>query len=83
MPAYTYLCENCQYRFDTYHSMTEELHDCVNCNSQQTLKRVPQLLTSYSRQKNERDMAGERVQKAIEDNRQILLDQKEKLRRER
>lgn len=83
MPAYTYLCENCEHKFDTVHSMTEELHNCENCNSQNTLKRVPQLLTSYSRQKSEREMAGERVQKAIEDNRKILLDQKESLKRDR
>lgn len=83
MPAYVYECRDCQKQFETVHSMTEELHNCEHCNGVDTLKRVPQLLTSYSKQKSERDLAGERVKRAIEDNRQILLDQKEALKRER
>lgn len=82
MPAYTYLCEKCEYKFDTFHSMSEELHDCEQCNSAHTLKRVPQLLTSYSKQKSEREMAGERVNKAIEDNRKLLLEQKQNINRD-
>ena len=83
MPLYTYECNVCNHKFDTVHSMSESLCNCENCNGVETLKRLPQLLTSYTKQKTERDMAGERVQKAIEDNRKILLDQKEGLKRER
>lgn len=82
MPLYTYKCEKCEHKFDTIHSITEELHNCENCNGNDTLKKVPQLLTSYSKQKSERDLAGERVRKAIEDNRKLLLDQKEQINRE-
>ncbi len=82
MPAYTYECEKCQHRFETVHSITEQLHDCERCNEKETLKRLPQLLTSYSKQKNERDLAGERVRRAIEDNRKLLLDQKQAISRE-
>lgn len=74
MPAYLYECERCEYRFETFHSMNDELHDCEKCSSSDTLKKIPQLLTSYSRQKSDRQVAGERVEKAIEDNRKILLD---------
>jgi len=83
MPLYTYECGTCNHKFDTVHSISESLHNCENCNGIETLKRVPQLLTSYTKQKTERDMAGERVQRVIEDNRKILLDQKEGLKRER
>ena len=82
MPAYTYKCEVCENEFDTFHSITEELHNCDKCNNENSLKRVPQLLTSYSKQKSERDLAGERVRKAIEDNRKLLLDQKQSINRE-
>jgi putative FmdB family regulatory protein len=82
MPLYTYKCESCEHKFDTVHSITEELHNCENCNKENSLKRIPQLLTSYSKQKSERDLAGERVRKAIEDNRKLLLDQKEHINRE-
>ena len=51
MPAYTYKCEVCENEFDTFHSITEELHNCDKCNNENSLKRVPQLLTSYSKQR--------------------------------
>jgi hypothetical protein len=62
------------------HSITEQLHDCESCNGKDTLEKVPSLLTSYNKQKNERDIAGERVEKAIEDNRKLLLDHQSELK---
>jgi len=82
MPSYTYECEKCNNEFDSVHSITEQLHNCDRCGGTDTLKRKPQLLTSYSRQKTERDLAGERVNKAIEDNRKLLLDQKQAINRD-
>lgn len=79
MPSYTYECKECQYKFDTFHSMNETLKNCEKCGGQEVLERVPQLLTSYSKQKNERQMAGERVESFIEDTRKILLDSKKEL----
>ena len=62
------------------HSITEQLHDCEHCNGKDTLEKIPSLLTSYNRQKGERDFAGERVEKAIEDNRKLLLDHQSELK---
>jgi hypothetical protein len=62
------------------HSITEQLHDCEHCSGKDTLEKIPSLLTSYSRQKNDRDLAGERVEKAIEENRKLLLDHQQELR---
>ncbi len=80
MPAYTYECRECQYKFDTVHSMNESLKNCEKCGGTETLSRLPQLLTSYTRQKNERQIAGERVENFIEDTRKILLDSKNELK---
>jgi len=63
------------------HSITEQLHDCEHCSGKDTLEKVPSLLTSYNKQKSDRDLAGERVEKAIEDNRKLLLDQQEALKK--
>jgi putative FmdB family regulatory protein len=79
MPAYFYGCQECNYEFESFHSMNEQLHNCEKCGGLETLKRIPQLLTAYSKQKTDRDFAGERVQKAIEDNRKLLLDSKKEL----
>lgn len=80
MPMYLYRCKFCEKDFKTMHSITEQLHDCEYCNGKDTLEKVPSLLTSYNRQKNERDLAGERVEKAIEDNRKLLLDHQSELK---
>ncbi len=82
MPLYLYECKECEYRFETFHSMSDELYDCEKCNVKNTLKKVPQILNSYSKQKSDRDLAGERVNKAIEDNRKLLLDQKQNINRD-
>jgi putative FmdB family regulatory protein len=82
MPSYTYQCEKCSNEFESVHSITEQLHNCDRCGGVETLKRVPQLLTSYTKQKSDRDLAGERVNKAIEDNRKLLLDQKQHINRD-
>lgn len=82
MPLYLYECTKCENRFESFHSISEELHNCDKCSSSDSLKKIPQLLTSYSKQKSEKDMAGERVNKAIEDNRKLLLDQKQNINRE-
>jgi len=82
MPFYTYECASCNNQFESVHSITEQLHNCDRCGGTDTLKRVPQLLTSYSKQKSEKDLAGERVNKAIEDNRKLLLDHKHQIDRE-
>jgi putative FmdB family regulatory protein len=81
MPMYEYKCKFCEKKFKTMHSITEQLHDCEHCNGKDTLEKVPSLLTSYNKQKSERDLAGERVEKAIEDNRKLLLDQQEALKK--
>ena len=80
MPAYTYKCKECEYQFDTFHSITENLNNCDKCGKLETLERLPQLLTSYSSQRKERSMAGERVEKFIEDSRRLLLDSKQELK---
>jgi putative FmdB family regulatory protein len=82
MPFYSYECSSCNNQFESVHSITEQLHNCDRCGGTDTLKRVPQLLTSYSKQKSEKDLAGERVNKAIEDNRKLLLDHKHQIDRE-
>lgn len=79
MPLYTYECKECEDRFESFHSMNEELKNCEKCNKD-SLHRIPQLLNSYTKQKTEKDMAGERVEKFIEDGKKLLLDSKRELK---
>lgn len=43
MPRYTYRCEHCLDAFETVHSMKEILTDCIKCDKNETLVRVPAL----------------------------------------
>jgi putative FmdB family regulatory protein len=81
MPMYAYECSTCQNQFESVHSMTEQLHNCDKCGGQDTLKRIPQLLTSYSVDR-QKITAGERVNRFIEDSRQLLKDSKEQSRKD-
>jgi hypothetical protein len=60
--------------------MNESLKNCEKCNGEETLERLPQILNSYSNQKSDRQYAGERVEKFIEDSRKLLLDSKQELK---
>lgn len=77
MPFYDYECQQCKEKLKTFHSMNEQLHNCDKCEGIDTLKKIPSLLTSYSDEKRERDLAGERVQSFIEDSRKVLLDSRQ------
>ncbi len=81
MPMYVYECSGCTNQFESVHSITEELHNCDRCGGVDTLKRIPQLLTSYS-QDRQRSLAGERVNRFIEDSRQLLKDSKDSVKKE-
>lgn len=82
MPMYAYECSTCQNQFESVHSITEQLQNCDKCGGQNTLKRIPQLLTSYSSDR-QKVTAGERVTKFIEDSRQLLKDSKQQTKKER
>jgi putative FmdB family regulatory protein len=78
---YAYECSSCKNEFESVHSMTEQLHNCDKCGGQDTLKRIPQLLTSYSKDR-QKITAGERVNKFIEDSRELLKDSRQELKKE-
>jgi len=81
MPFYVYKCKNCSQEFKTFHSMNEQLHNCEHCSTDNSLEKIPSLLTSYNVDR-ERVVAGERVGRFIEDSRQLLKDSKQDIRKE-
>jgi putative FmdB family regulatory protein len=76
MPAYTYECSLCTEKFNSFHSMNEQLEICEKCGQRDCLKKIPSLLTSYTKQRSDRELAGERVEREIEEKRKLLLDHK-------
>ena len=78
MPTYEYSCLECDLTKEVSRPIAE--HDsveiCEKCGQTGCLKKVPSLLTSYNKQKSERELAGERVEREIEEKRKLLLDHK-------
>lgn len=78
MPKYVYSCSACQTEFETYHGMRETLDLCVKCGQMDCLKRIPQL-TNIIR----KDNTGQQVIEAIEENKKILKQMKNEIKRSR
>ena len=67
MPRYTYRCENCETVFQIVHTIKEKLKDCEECNSKDTLKRVPSMpLVLIKKQGDEKRQVGSLVKEYIE-----------------
>jgi putative FmdB family regulatory protein len=79
MPTYIYKCDKCENSFKAFHGMSDTLAECMDCHEVGHIHKVPSLLTSLPERNNEQMAAGTRVKEAIEDNRQLLLDQKREL----
>jgi putative FmdB family regulatory protein len=79
MPTYIYKCDKCESTFKAFHEMSVVLNECLDCHTEGFVKKVPSLLTSLPEKPKEQSAAGIRVKEAIEDNRKLLLDQKQDL----
>ena len=73
MPKYCYRCDECEHEFEAVHSMTERLVLCIACDSENKLKRIPQI--QMIRHKTN---VGKAVREAIEENMRILKEERKK-----
>ena len=85
MPRYTYRCKKCEVVFDTRHSMSEDLTDCTECESADTLEKVPSTFVSLNYKANENNKSlkvGQLTNQKIEEFREDLKQQKKELKEE-
>jgi|MDSZ01.3.fsa_nt_gb putative FmdB family regulatory protein len=82
MPKYTYKCSECEVVFETRHSMSEELTDCTECETDGTLKKVPSMFISFVKKTGEskNSKVGELTKEKIEEFRKDLNKQKKDMR---
>lgn len=78
MPRYTYRCEQCEDVFETVHSMKECLTDCIKCEEQETLVRVPAM--TFIKTTSTRAPTGNKVGALVE---QHIREAREELKREK
>ena len=81
MPIYYYNCKSCKEVTKAMHSITARLTDCESCSSSDSLVRVPSHFVSSNKQDDIKN-AGDLVKEKIEEFRQDLQEEKEKLRSE-
>ncbi len=79
MPRYRYECEECKKIFTAFHSFKDTLDNCKYCETTGSLNKL--LNTPYINKKvdNEAHKVGELTKKFIEENREILKNQKKEL----
>jgi len=77
MPRYTYKCIDCDKMFDVVHGIFEEHYTCGFCHSTK-IKRVPQMPHVHREQSSKGERVGEVTKRAIEENRELLKQDKKK-----
>lgn len=77
MPIYEYSCEPCHARWKEMHGVDDKGGRCRECG---TL--APRVLPTGTTVITAMSTAGQRVEKAIEENRQIVREQMEEARKE-
>jgi putative FmdB family regulatory protein len=80
MPFYEYFCDSCKNNFKTYHGTEEKADSCPRCESAEVIKTLPQL--NILKPITKEASAGQRVEKFIEESREILKDQAAESRKE-
>ena len=76
MPKYCYKCSECGSEVEVRHSMSERLTDCKVCNNQGVLTRIPQLTNIVRKQEQGERKTGSLVKDYIQQNKEILKEQK-------
>ena len=77
MPRYSYKCIECDESFDVVHGIFDECVECVCCSSNK-IKRVPQILHLRHGKSFEGERVGEVTKRAIEENRELLKEERKK-----
>ena len=82
MPKYFYRCSSCENELEVYHSMSDKLKDCKECETSGSLVRVPSLAGTTKLVKSSPTKAGAVVRQFIEDAKADLKYQKKEAKKE-
>lgn len=82
MPRYSYYCNFCGRTVETMHGIKEILTECTFCEKEDALVRVPAMVYTKTEPWNGEAAVGSIVERAIDDGREELKKEKEKLKTE-
>ena len=77
MPRYTYKCDDCLEAFDVVHGMNDEHYTCGFCHSNK-IRKVLQMPHVARKQGTKGSKVGDEVKRAIEENRDLLKEERKK-----
>ena len=81
MPRYSYRCNKCLEEFEVTHSYKESQEECLRCDAVGYLSKVLSTpINIRNKTTNDKKQAGSVVNKAIEDNKRELKEEKRKLK---
>lgn len=80
MPFYAYNCLTCKKTFKAFHSPDEKQEICIICKSTTLEKAIPTVRTIAA--DSSKTSAGARVERFIEESRQVLGEQMAEARKE-
>tara|TARA_R110000824_G_scaffold336553_5_gene523066 strand:+ start:5456 stop:5719 length:264 start_codon:yes stop_codon:yes gene_type:complete len=81
MPKYCYFCESCKTGFETSHSIKERLKKCELCDAH-ALRKLPSMPIYLTKSQEGKDKkVGSLVEEAIEENRNLLHSEQERLKK--
>ena len=80
MPRYSYKCSSCEFEQIIFHSISEEIDFCTNCENVGTMIKL--LTTPVYKKKTNKSQVGEMTREYIEMNREVLEQEKENAKRE-
>lgn len=80
MPFYEYFCKPCKSSYKTFHGVDDKFGPCPKCESLEVSKVVSTL--SWQQTSKPETNAGQRVEKFIEEQREILEAEKQEARKD-
>ena len=80
MPFYAYACKNCKKTFKVFHMADESQKNCIICPSTEIERVVPTVRTVSGNAS--KTSAGARVERFIEESREVLKEQLQEARKE-
>ena len=80
MPRYCYRCESCEKEFITFHGIKDVFSTCKLCNTEDRLIKLLSVPTVIKEEKRQDKKVGDLTEEYIELNKEILQQEKEKVK---
>jgi len=82
LPRYSYKCKECEHIFDVVHGMLIKLKNCDECDTEDSLLRIPSETYSTKSKQPSEDKTGEIVKEFIRNTKKEISEDKKSFKEE-